>query len=296
MTARDWLRLVGLSLLWGGSFFFVELAIPSFTPFSLVFVRVAVAALLMGVVLRRRALWKILCERWRAYAVVAFFGSALPFVCFAWGQRYIDSGLAGVLNALTPMCVFVFAVFLGRERFSLSRGGGILLGVAGVVLLLKPDASAAEWGGVVAGLVAAVSYAVAATLAWARVRAYPPAENVFGQLCFAALFVLPPALLERPWEADFMLTPVLAILSLSVFSTFAAYLLYYRMLADSGAVNTTLFVLLLPVIATALGVLLLGEQIGTEFYIGGGMILTGLALTDSGLRRVFARLFGYKGG
>ena len=268
----------------------MELAIPSFTPFSLVFIRVGIAAVLMGIVLRRRALWKIISERWRAYAVLGFVGSALPFVCFAWGQRYIDSSLAGVLNALTPMCVFVFAVMLGREKFCVSRVCGIVLGIAGVAVLLDPDVTAAEAGGIAAGLVAAVSYAVAATIAWGRVRHFPPAENVFGQLVFASLYVMPLALVERPWQADFMLVPVMALLSLSVFSTFAAYLLYYKMLADSSAVNTTLFVLLLPVVAAILGVFLLGEEVGKTFFAGAAMILTGLILTDTSLRRALTKL------
>ena len=285
MSWADWLRLLALSLLWGVSFFFVELAIPSFAPFTLVFVRVSIAALLMLFILRGDKLWAIVVQRWRIYAFIGVFGSALPFFCFAWGQRYITSSVASVMNSLTPLFIFIFSVFLGREQFDIMRAIGIVMAFAGVTVLLDADFSAAQLGGTVLAFAAAVSYGIASTYAWGRVRHYPPIENAFGQLLFAALFLLPLALMEQPWRADFGLVPVAAVLVLAAFSTFAAYLLYYRLLSSSGAVNAMLSTLLIPVFAVILGVNLLGEKTGVEFFIGMAMIFIGLIFTDVKLRQ-----------
>lgn len=285
MRLIDWLALFTLALLWGVSFFLMELAIPSFAPFTLVLARVGLAALLMFALLARQSPWRMLRHRWRTYAILGFFGSAFPFLCFAWGQRYIESGLASILNALTPLCVLMLALLLKREQYNVMRTLGLLLGFAGVAVLVKPDASASEWGGILAAVTAAVSYAIATNIAWGRVSHYPARENACGQLLFASLFMLPFALAEQPWQAAFSPPAVAALLALAFFSTFCAYLVYYFLLSHAGGVNAMLAVLLVPVIAIFLGIVFLDERFDSGFFVGGGLILLGIVLADEKLRR-----------
>lgn len=287
MNAKDWLAVFALALMWGCAFFFVELAIPSFSPFTLVFLRVAVAAALMLPLVKTATMAGVIRQRWRVYCFVGFFGSAFPFVCFAWGQRHIDSGLAGLLNALTTIFIFVFALALKRETFNAARAAGIILGVVGVAVLLEPDAGNLKLLGTLAGIIAAISYAISTTFAWGKIRHHPHTENTCGQLLFAAIFLLPLSLLERPWQADITATAAAAVLGLAVFSSFLAYLLYYRLLARAGAVNTMLSLLLVPVVSVALGAVFLGERFGFNFYAGAALIFASLLLIDEKLRRFF---------
>lgn len=292
MRVIDWLALFALALLWGVSFFFMELAIPSFAPFTLVLVRVGVAGCLMLLLLMlaRQKPWRMIRARWRVYAVLGFFGTAFPFLCFSWGQRYIESGLASILNALTPLCVLTLALMLGREQYNFARALGILLGFIGVAVLVEPDASASELGGIIAATVAALSYAIATNYAWGRVSQYPARENACGQLIFASLYMLPFSLFEQPWQAEFHFSAVAALLGLALFSTFFAYLVYYFLLSNAGGVNAMLAVLLIPVIAVTLGVVFLDERFDSKIFIGGGLILVGIILTDAKLRRLLRDL------
>lgn len=296
MRAVEWAALLGLALLWGMSFMFMALALPSFSPFTLVLIRVGVAGALMVALVWGRAPWRFVCERWRIYAVLGFFGSGLPFVCYAWGQQYIESGLASVLNALTPMFTLMLAVGMGREKFDALRTCGLVAGFVGVAALMNPEASGSEWGGIAAATLAALCYAVAANYAWARAANFSPKENACGQLVFSTLFVLPFAVAEAPWLATPSALGVAAVLGLAVLSTFCAYLLYYFLVSHAGGVNAVLAVLLVPVVAVSLGIALLGERFGSEFFVGGGLILGGVVLTDAKLRALLGRLLRGGGG
>ena len=286
MNAKNWLALFGLALTWGVSFFFVELAIPSFSPFTLVFLRVTFAIALLLPLIGVSRFVRIVRQRWRLYAFVGFFGSALPFVLFAWGQRHIESGLASLLNSLTPLIVFIFALALRRENFNAPRAAGIMLGVVGVAILLEADTGGLKLLGALAGIAAAVCYAISTTFAWGKIRHFNGTENACGQFAFAAMFLLPFSLSEQPWQADISATAVAAVAGLALFSSFLAQLLYYFLLSRAGAVNTMLSLLLVPVVSVTLGAAFLGERFGIGFFAGGALIFIGLFLIDEKLRRL----------
>ena len=291
MRLIEWAALLALALLWGMSFMLVELALPLFDPFTLVFARVGIALLLMLWFIRHQSLRRLLYERWQIYLPLGFFGTAFPFLCFSWGQQYIESGLASVLNALTPLLTLVLALANGREHYSMVRGVGIILGIVGVIVLTGPDTADSELGGIIAAITAATSYAIATNYAWAHASRFAPRENAAGQLFFATLLMLPFSLYEQPWQITYQLYPVLAVVSLAVFSTFYAYLLYYYLLSKAGGVNAMLAVLLIPLVAVSLGIVFLNERFGSEFFIGGILIIIGVILTDNKLRRRFTDRF-----
>ena len=260
-----WGLLAALSLVWGGSFFFAEVALAALPPFTIVLARLAVGAaglwLLVG--LTRAALPTGLRD-WRDLAVMGLLNNAVPFSLIVWGQQWIDGGLASVLNATTPVFGVVAAHFLTTdEKLTANRLAGVAVGVAGVAVLVGPAAPAGS-GGYLAGsaavLAAAVSYA-AAGLWGRRLRHLPPVSAAAGQVGCSTLIVLPLALLlERPWTLPAPPPEVWgALAGIGLLSTSLAYLLFFAIVRRAGGSNVMLVTLMIPPSAVLLGVMFLGD-------------------------------------
>jgi drug/metabolite transporter (DMT)-like permease len=277
-------RMAVLGLVWGSSFFWIKLALTSFSPSQISFLRIALGAAVLVVMCyagrdrlpRDRGIWVKLL-------VAAFFGNALPFFLFGLGEQTVDSGIAGVLNATTPLWALLIAVVLREERklFSL-RMLGLLLGFAGTLLIFAPWQShgLASWGAV-AILAAAASYAVA-YIYIARTlsgRGTTPIALSAAQLVTAtglSVFVLPiggfAPISVNTWG-------VIAVVILGVFGSGIAFALNYRLIADEGAVAATSVGYLLPVVSVLLGAVALDEQITVRVVIGMVVVLLGVGMT-----------------
>jgi drug/metabolite transporter (DMT)-like permease len=286
MGAGEWLLLIVLSILWGGSFFFADLALRELPPLLVVLGRVGFAALALNLVLRAsgRALPRDR-RTWGAFFGMGALNNLIPFSLIFWGQTEIASGLAAILNATTPLFVVVLAHFLTRdERMSAGRLGGVLLGLAGVAVMIGPDALQGLGLDVLAEIAvlgAALSYACAGIFG-RRFRGLPPLVTATGQVTATTLMMLPLALtLERPW-----LLPLpgaltwAALLGLALVCTALAYVLYFRILATAGATNLLLVTLLIPVSALFLGMTILGERLALRDFAGMALIGLGLAAID----------------
>lgn len=292
MPLRDWFLLMVLSLLWGGSFFFVELVVEALPAMTIVWLRVAPAAGVLALILAWRGLafprgWRV----WAALAVMGFLNNALPFTLFVTAQAQIDSGLAAILNATTPLWAMLVGLAAGDEaRPGPARMAGLGLGFGGVVVMLGGGEGALTAQLLCLG--GALSYACAGV--WGR-RFAPmglaPLATAFGQLAMATAMLLPLMLwLDRPWHLAMPAAPVLAALAgLTLLSTALAYLIYFRLLASAGAVNLLLVTFLIPVSALALGVAVLGEAPGLRALAGMGLIGAGLAAIDGRLIAVLRR-------
>lgn len=295
MGARDWATLVFLSILWGGSFFFIDVAVESVAPFTLVLWRVAIAAGVLLVVLRatgrplpfdRQTLLPFL--------LLALLNNAVPFSLFAWGQQHIASGLASILNATTPLwAVLVAHFFTEDERATPLKIAGVIIGFSGVAAMIGGD-FLLEVGG--SGLLAQLA-CLGATFCYALAGVYArrfrrmgvsPITVSAGQLCGSVLIMLPLVLLfEPPWRSGIPSGGALAaILALAIFSTTLAYILYFRLIDRAGATNAILVTFLIPVTAILLGASLLGEVLAPRHFGGMAMIAAGLALIDG---RLFTR-------
>ena len=288
MGPAEWAILGILSVLWGGSFFFIEVALRDLPPFTLVLVRVTLAALVLLAVLR------VMRQRlprgrgiWGAFLILALLNNALPFVLFAWGQTQIASGLASILNATTPLWGVVAAhLFTADERLTRGKAAGVLLGLAGVVIMVGSDALAGLGGNVLAQaacLVATLSYALAGVYARRfKTMGVGPMAVSTGQLIAATAILLPIALVaETPWRlAPPDLATVLAMAGLILLSTSLAYWLYFRLLESAGATNSLLVTFLIPITAILLGAIVLGEVLMPKHYAGMALIALGLAAID----------------
>lgn len=289
MQRLDWAMLLGLALVFGSAFFFGDLGLRSFGPLTVAAGRVASAALILWAVARLRGRrFPTDARTWLALLIMGALNNAIPFSLIFWGQTRIDSGLAAILNATTPIFTVLLAHLVGDERLSARRVAGVLFGFAGVAVLIGPGAlrhldptNVAE----LAVLLAAVCYAVAGL--WGRqFRRLPTEVAAAGMLIGSSAIMLPAsALVEHPWTASPTATSLAAIAALGLFSTAIAYLLYFRLLARVGATNLLLVTFLLPVVALALGALFLGERVQAIDLLGLALILTGLAAIDG-------RLFG----
>jgi len=285
MAAANWVSLAILSLLWGGSFLFVELALQGLPVLSIVWLRVAGAATVL-------ALWLSLggigfprgAVAWRALLLMGLLNNAVPFTLFVLAQGQITAGLASILNATTPLwTVLVAHVFTLEEKITPAKALGLALGFAGVLVIAEGGLQGGLWA-VLACLGAALSYGFAAV--WGR-RFKPmglrPMQVAFGMLASSTLILLPVwAVIDRPlamaWPAA--PGPLAAVAGLSFFSTALAYIIYFRLLANAGAVMLSLVTFIIPASAIGLGVVVLQEPVLPRHLLGLALILAGLLAMD----------------
>ena len=293
MTATEWGLLLLLSLLWGGSFFFIGIAVKSLPPFTIVAARVTIAAALLwlaapltgvsGARLGRQA---------PALIVLAALNNVAPFSLLTWSQTQLASGLVSILNATTPVfTVFVAHLFTDEERLAPRKLAGALIGLAGVAAMIGPELLTGFAGRLVAelaALLAAASYAAASVFARRfRRLGLTPIEVATGQVTASSVALLPLALVvDAPWR---LAAPgpaaIAAIVAIGALSTALAYVVFFRILAGAGAVNVVLVTLLAPATAILLGAAALGERLAARDFVGLATIALGLAVIDGRLPR-----------
>ncbi|MEP4379316.1 MAG: DMT family transporter [Alphaproteobacteria bacterium] len=291
MTPVEWGMLLILSVLWGGAFFLIEIALRDLPPFTIMILRVGGASLfLWTIVLIRGAAFPRGLGLWSVLTVMAVFNSALPFSLIAWGQVQITSGLSSILIAMTPLFAVITAHFFTEdEAFTRMKGLGVLSGLAGAVILIGPEFLrdiGANFFAQLAVLGGAVSYSIAAVFGrrFGR-RDISQISVAAGQVTMAIVLLAPFVLIfDRPWTLDVpSLAGIGAVAGLALGSTGVAYLIYYRVLATAGATNLMLVNFLAPVSALILGIFVLGEVLSIEQLIGMCFIALGLALIDGRL-------------
>jgi drug/metabolite transporter (DMT)-like permease len=285
--------LLVLALLWGGSFFLQKIILREVRPFTLVFARLALAALALNlIILFMGYRFSSLRQHWRGMILMGAFNNAVPFCLFAWSQTRITSGLAAIFNATAPLFTVLAAhVFTRDERLTPRKLVGVACGISGVIFIIGPSVLAGPRGsisGQVACLVAAICYSLAAIYS-RRFKAIPSIVLAGVQAGIAALMVLPLALLvEHPWKLAMPgRTTWAAMLALGLLSTALAYAIYFRLLARAGATNTVLVTFLIPISALLLGTLLLNEQLKLRELGGMAFIVVGLAIIDGRVLKLF---------
>jgi drug/metabolite transporter (DMT)-like permease len=300
MGTPEWLMLILLSIVWGGSFFFAEIALLVFGPLTIVAIRVIIGAI--GLLVLARALGQALPSGfgvWRDLFVMGALNNVLPFSLIVWGQIHIDSGTASILNGTTPFFTICLAhFFIAEERMTAAKILGICLGIAGVAVLAGPTAmqgltQAIE--GQVAVLLAAVSYAFAGVWGRKRLSCLAPIPAAAGMLLASSLIMMPVALIwEGVPELPSGMEVWASLIGIGLLSTSLAYLLYFRILAAAGASNLLLVTMLVPASAMLLGVLVLGEEIQFGALAGMALIGFGLVVIDGRLFRSLRPVGGAK--
>lgn len=288
MGPVEWSLLIALSVLWGGSFFFVGIAVDALPPFTIVALRVGLAAIALNALMFAKGLRMPASRQLLAVFVgMGCLNNMIPFSLIVWGQTHIASGLASILNATTPFFTVIAAHYLtSDERATAGRLAGVALGFGGVVLMIGTEALGGLGTSAVAQLAilgAAVSYALAGIFGRRfRSLGVSPLAAATGQTTASAVVLVPLALaLERPLVLPLPAAHVWgAVLGLALLSTALAYLIYFRVLATAGATNILLVTFLIPVSAILLGTTILGEQLAMKHFAGMGLIGLGLAAID----------------
>jgi drug/metabolite transporter (DMT)-like permease len=276
MDATEWAMLLALSVLWGGSFFFAKVSVGELPPLTVVLARVGLAAMALLAVVRAAG------QRmprdlglWVAFFAMGMLNNLIPFSLIFWGQTRIASGLAAILNATTPLWTVLLAHLLTRdEKFTPNRLAGVLAGLAGVAVMIGPEALARlglDFLAQTAVVVAAVSYA-SASIFGRRFRAagVSPLVTAAGQVTATTVMALPVVLLvDHPWALPVPSAATWAsLVALALLCTALAYILYFRVLATVGATNIALVTLLVPASAILLGSLVLGERLEPRDFAG----------------------------
>ena len=297
MGLRQWSMLLILSLLWGGSFFFMKVALVDVPTFSIVFLRVSSAALVLffylaivGLKIPRQ--FKV----WRLFLLLGLFNNLLPFSLLIYGMTEIASGLASILNATTPLFTILVAhIATTDERISTHKVLGILSGMLGVCVLIGVEVFSGVgnslWA-MLACIAAAISYAIASIFG-RKFQQYgvQPSVGAFGQVLSSSLLLVPLViLLDSPWQLSIpSVESMLAIAALGILSTALAYVIFFKLIREAGATNAVLVTLLVPVSAILLGWLFLQEQLTTNQFIGMGLIALGLIAIDGRLFKLRVR-------
>jgi drug/metabolite transporter (DMT)-like permease len=297
MGGREWAMLLALAVLWGGSFFFNGVAVRELPAFTLVWLRVAVAAVALLLVLRTLGHPMPRDRRvWAAFLGMGLLNNVVPFALIVWGQHHIASGLASILNATTPLfTVLVAHLLTADEKLTPFKAAGVAVGFAGAVFMIGPDALGGLGVGVLAQLAClagALSYAFAGIFGRRFKRmGVAPMATAAGQVCASTVLLLPVMLLvDRPWTLAMPSAATWgAVLGVGLLSTALAYVLYFRILAAAGATNLLLVTFLIPVSAILLGVLVLGEALLLRHFGGMALIGAGLACIDGRLPRFLFR-------
>lgn len=281
----DWILILLLSVIWGGSFFFIKITLADYQPLTIVWGRVTIAAMLL-------LIWVYLsgqkmprsAQLWREFSIMGLLNNLIPFCLIVWAETQIDSSLAAIVNATTPIFTVILANFLTQdERLTLNRSIGIGLGICGVVVLVGFSVLrglSLHDLGQFASLAASFSYGCASVYG-RRFKAVPSLVTAAGTLTTASLLLLPIAfLVEKPWTVQPTMSSIAALAALGLICTGVAYFLYFLILSRVGATYVSLVTFLVPISALLLGILVLGERLALNSLIGMALIFAGLAAID----------------
>ncbi|MBC7473903.1 MAG: DMT family transporter [Candidatus Sericytochromatia bacterium] len=286
MSLNEWILLIILSILWGGSFFFVKLALKEIPPLTIVLCRVFIAAIILNIISVFSGFkFSDLIKHWKSFLIMGLLNNVIPFSFITLGQTEIAAGLASILISTTPLFAFIFAHSLTKdEKLTTKKSIGVILGILGVSLMIGIDSIKGLSNGVIGEslcLIASFSYAMAGIFG-KRLKGIPTLLTATGQVTMSTILLIPIALfIDHPLALKMPnLTSLLSVLSLGVFSTTLAYLIYFKLLQKSGATNTLLVTYLIPISALLLGIEVLHEVIETQHYLGMFLIILGLISID----------------
>ncbi len=280
MSLKQLAALFALGALWGASYIFIRVAVAPIGPVMLMFIRVALTAVILLAYARLRRLQLNIRAHWRKFLVLGFFGSALPFTLIAWAELTVTGSMAAILMSTTPLfTALVAAVGLG-EPLTPYKLIGALLGIVGVTitvggspLALNADVLAAT----LALLAATLSYATGGVFAKRFFQGLDNLSMSTGQLLSAAIILAPFSALDLP-VPEVSAVAVLATLGLVVLCTAFAYQLYYYLVISAGPLQALTVTLLIPVFGLIWGALLLDERISLGMILGLLIVLFSVGL------------------
>lgn len=291
MKKNKYLLLFLLSCMWGPSFLLLKIAIKEIQPITIACLRSVIGALiLIAIVKSKKYRFPKLGLIYVHFLLIGFFSIALPFSLITWGERFIQSALAAILNGTVPLyALLITFFFIQEEKIDMNKIIGLMLGFTGVAILLYPSFSSEEVGklsGVIAVSIAAVSYAIGAVYGRIKMKGQEPFIAPAMQLLGSSLILIPVSLIfERPLKflPLISLESILSISYLCFFGSAIAYILYFKILDVAGVSFLTNVTYIMPVYGILLGYIFLNEKLTFYTYLGALLILIGICISG-GLR------------
>jgi drug/metabolite transporter (DMT)-like permease len=295
---REHFLLIVLATLWGASYTFIKIGVETIPPVTLIAGRTLIAALLLLALMHWRGL--VLpsdAVTWRRFLIQACLNSAIPFTLIAWGERWVDAGLATVLNSTAPIFTFLLtAVVTQHELVTVRKLVGVASGIVGVCLIVGVEALSGLGQQHSQQLLASVAI-VAATICYAGAAIYgksfkelhPILPAAGSLICGAAILIPASLVIDQPWTLMPSQASVLALIGLSVFSTALALVIYFRLVRTLGSVGVTSQAYLRVPIGVAISVTLLGETLTLTAWIGLACVVIGVAAMTISNRATFQR-------
>lgn len=291
MTRGPLARFLLLASIWGASFLFIKVALEGMTDLQVVLGRCLFGAVaLAAIVVARRVPLPRSPTIWGHLLLLGLIANVVPFFCFAWAEDgRVSSGLAGIYNASTPLATLLIAIsVLPEERATRPRLVGLVLGFLGVVVVIAPwrGLGAASFGGQLACLLAAACYGVAITYTrrFLSGSGHPPLALAAGQVACASVVMLALAPfvaadpVSLPWRV------VASIVALGALGTGVAYLLFYALIGEVGATRASTVTYVVPLVAVTLGIVVLGESVTWNDFVGAAVVVLGISVAEQRLR------------
>ncbi len=287
MKTKDWLAFILLGTVWGSSFLWIKIAVQEIGPILLVALRLLFGILaLLVVAAYNRPQWPRRRRVWINLALLGLINNALPYALISWGEQYIDSGVAAVLNSTTPLFTMIVAhLFLTDDRMTRQRVLSLLLGFAGVVMLFSRDLFSGPRGsllGQMAVLLASLSYAFASVFARRTTKELSLVIRALVPLLGADLLMwtLVPVF-ESPVTLPQLPLTWFSIVWLGVLGVAAAFLLYFYLLHSVGPTRTVLVTYIFPLVGVGLGVIFLNERLDWQLLAGTMLIIASVVMVNT---------------
>ncbi|MBH5398179.1 EamA family transporter [Bradyrhizobium sp. CNPSo 4010] len=282
--------LVALATLWGGSYTFIKLGVATIPPITLIAARTAIAGLLLLAIMWMRGIaMPTDVASWKRFAFQAVLNSVIPWTLIAWGERHVDAALATILNSAGPIFTFLLTAIVTRHEATTPRKlFGVVAGMAGILLIVGVDAFHDIGSGLIAeaAIVAATICYACAAIFGRSFKGLDPMAPAAGSLLAGAAVLIPASfVVEQPWTLSPSLSSVLALSALAVFSTAAAFVIYFRLIQTLGSVGTTAQAYLRVPIGVAISVAFLGETLSRTAWIGLACVVLGVAAMTIPARR-----------
>ncbi|MBP9673619.1 MAG: EamA family transporter [Bacteriovoracaceae bacterium] len=277
MKKADLIRLIFLSAIWGSSFIFMRIVAPVMGPFATAGSRLFLAGLMLHIYFfftNYKPEWK---KNFKHYLVMGVVNSAIPFTLFAFAASHIPAAYSVILNATSPLFGAIFSFLFLKELLSFKKMFGLLLGIAGVTLIVlkkgqQVDLAPLAFVSMLACLLAAACYALAAIYMKKFGQNIKPVAMAGASPLLAGLILFPLAIMYPP-EGEITVKIIGALLALAILCSAIAYLLYYKLLANVGVTKALLVTYLMPFFGILWAILFLGEELSIPILVGGGIII-----------------------
>ena len=278
-SVLDWLYIIGLSALWGSAFVFIKIATPAIGAVGLVFLRLVLASLLLGVLFIRKQHFKMIKENIFPIILIGAINVALPFYCFSYSALEINASTMAVINGSTPLFAFMFSIVWLNFQFKWFQFLGILIGISGLMVFVGYESLEFKLFPMFMAMIGAALYGLSMNYIY-KLNVVNTGVMAAVTVIAATLMIAPFLLLDPIIVENWNLKIAASVIFLGVFCTGLAYLPYFILIKRVGPISTSLVALLVPIFGMLWAYLLLQETLTLVMLIGCLLIVGGVVLTS----------------